>query len=111
MVQKHVGMLSGPRTELETRALAGLPVNASIEEVDRVQPARLENAAQVTTVPGVDLDSLTADRRAAALQKLNAEPCTCGCDFTIAKCRIDDPCCSVSLPLARQIVKQVAEAG
>ena len=48
VVQRHVGLLNPNLTELETRALAGLPVNASIEEVERGQPARLENAAQAT---------------------------------------------------------------
>ena len=48
MVQRHVGMLNAIITEQEMRALAGLPVQASIEEVDRGQPARLENAAQAT---------------------------------------------------------------
>jgi hypothetical protein len=82
-------------------------VNASIEEVDRGQPVRLENAAQVTNIPGVDLGKFPADRRAVALQRLNAAPCTCGCDLTVAKCRIDDPTCGVSLPIARQIVQEL----
>ena len=43
-----------------------------------------------------------------ALQKLNAQPCTCGCDLTVARCRVDDPTCGVSLPLAQQIVKGIA---
>ena len=30
-----------------------------------------------------------------------------GCDLTVARCRVDDPTCGVSLPLAREIVKQV----
>ena len=109
VVQKHVGLLNPVTTEQETRALAGLTVNASIEQVDRFQPGKLENAAQATTIPGVDLASLSADRRTSAIQKLNAEPCTCGCDLTVAKCRIDDPNCSISLPLARRIVQQIAE--
>ena len=109
VVQKHVGLLNPATTEQETRALAGLAVNASIEQVDRFQPVKLENAAQAMTIPGVDLASLSADRRISALQKLNAEPCTCGCDLTLAKCRIDDPNCSISLPLARRIVQQIAE--
>ena len=90
IVQRHVGMLNAMVTEQETRALAGLPVNASIEEVDRAQPAKLENA-QATQIPGVDLTKLSPERRTAALQKLNTEACTCGCDNTVAKCRIDDP--------------------
>jgi thiol-disulfide isomerase/thioredoxin len=109
LVQRHVGMLNAIVTEQEMRALAGLPVSASIEEVERGQPARLENAAQATSIPGVDLAKLTPERRMQALQKLNAEPCTCGCENTVAKCRIDDPKCTTSLPLAQRIVQEIAE--
>jgi thiol-disulfide isomerase/thioredoxin len=108
VVQKHVGMLTPQTTELEVRSLAGLPVNASIEEVDQTQGLKLDNGAQAMTIPGVDLTSLTPARRAEALQKLNAAPCTCGCDLTVAKCRVDDPTCGVSLPLAKDIVKQIS---
>jgi thiol-disulfide isomerase/thioredoxin len=109
IVQKHTGLLNAITAEYETRALAGLAVNASIEEVDRFQPVKLENAAQVTSIPGVDLASLSSDRRLAAIQKLNSEGCTCGCDLTVAKCRVDDPSCSISLPLARKIVQQITD--
>ncbi len=109
VVQRHVGLLNQVVTEQETRALAGLPVNASIEEIDRGQPARLENAAQATEIPGVDLARLTPDQRMAALQKLNTDPCTCGCENTLAKCRIDDPKCTTSLPLAQRVVQDIAE--
>jgi thiol-disulfide isomerase/thioredoxin len=108
VVQKHVGMLTARTTEYEMRHLSGLPVNAAIEEVDQTQGLKLENGAQVMTIPGVDLTKLPAARRAEALQKLNAQPCTCGCDLTVAKCRVDDPSCGVSLPLARTIVAQLA---
>jgi cytochrome c biogenesis protein CcmG/thiol:disulfide interchange protein DsbE len=109
LVQRHVGMLNATVTEQEMRALAGLPVSASIEEVERGQPARLENAAQATSIPGVDLARLSPERRMQALQKLNSEPCTCGCDNTVAKCRIDDPKCATSLPLAQRIVAEISE--
>lgn len=107
IVQKHVGMLIARRTEQETRALAGLPVDASIEEVDQIQGLKLENGAQVRTIPGIDLAAVPASKRAELLEKLNAQSCTCGCDLTVARCRVDDPTCAVSLPLASQIVKQV----
>ena len=110
LVQKHVGMLTARTAEYETRHLAGLPVNVSIEEVDQTQGLKLENGAQLLTIPGVDLAKLTPARRAEALEKLNSQPCTCGCDLTVAKCRVDDPSCGVSLPLARQIVAQIAGA-
>ena len=109
VVQRHVGMLNARLTEQETRSLAGLPVNATIEQVDRAQPARLENAAQATDIPGVDLTRLSPARRTAALQKLNTDPCTCGCENTLAKCRIDDPKCATSLPLAQRVVQEIAD--
>ena len=110
VVQKHVGMLTARTTEYEARHLAGLPVNASIEEVDQSQGLKLnlENGAQAMTIPGIDLASLPLAKRTEALQKLNSQPCTCGCDLTLARCRVDDPTCGVSLPLARQIVKHIA---
>src|SRR2546423_3287148 len=113
VVQKHVGMLRAATTELETRALAGLAVNASIEEVDQTQGLKLalDNGAQAMTIPGVDLAALPVAKRIEALQKLNRQPCTCGCDLTVAKCRVDDPTCGVSLPLARQIVKAISESS
>ena len=110
IVQKHVGMLTARTTEYEARHLAGLPVNASIEEVDQSQGLKLnlEHGAQALTIPGIDLASLPLAKRTEALQKLNSQPCTCGCDLTLARCRVDDPTCGVSLPLAQQIVKHIA---
>jgi thiol-disulfide isomerase/thioredoxin len=108
IVQKHVGMLNPRTTEYEMRALAGLPVNASIEEVDQTQGLKLDKNAQLMTIPGIDLAALPPAKRTEALQKLNTESCTCGCDLTVAKCRVDDPNCGVSLPLGREIVKQIA---
>jgi thiol-disulfide isomerase/thioredoxin len=110
VVQKHVGMLTARTTEYEARHLAGLPANVSIEEVDQTQGLKLDNGAQAMTIPGIDLASLPVAKRTEALQKLNAQPCTCGCDLTVARCRVDDPSCGVSLPLAQQIVKQIAGA-
>jgi thiol-disulfide isomerase/thioredoxin len=108
VVQKHVGMLTARTTEYEMRHLAGLPVNVSIEEIDQTQGLKLENGAQLMSIPGIDLAKLSPAKRTEALQTLNAEACTCGCDLTVAKCRVDDPSCGVSLPLARQIVARLA---
>jgi thiol-disulfide isomerase/thioredoxin len=107
VIQKHVGQLVPSTIDAELRALAGLPVNARIEKVDQTQGLKLENGAQATTIPGVNLAALTPERRTEALQKLNSQPCTCGCDLTVARCRVDDPNCGISLPLARDIVKQI----
>jgi thiol-disulfide isomerase/thioredoxin len=108
IVQKHVGMLRAELTELETRHLSGLPVDVKVEEVDQTQKLELGANAQALTIPGIDLAKLSPAQRTRALEKLNAEGCTCGCDLTLARCRVDDPTCSVSLPLARKIVEQIA---
>ena len=108
IVQKHIGLLSSAATEAEARALAGLPVKASIEYVEQDQPVGLANAAQAKEIPGVDLTKLTPQQRTATLVRLNEEACECGCGLTVAKCRIDDPACGVSLPLARRIVAEMA---
>jgi thiol-disulfide isomerase/thioredoxin len=110
LVQKHVGLLSKATTEHEVRALGGLATTATVERVEPDQPVGLANAAEAKEIPGVDLKPLSAARRVEVLQRLNKEACTCGCDLTIAKCRIDDPACGVSLPIARRIVREMADA-
>jgi thiol-disulfide isomerase/thioredoxin len=108
VVMRHVGMLQGPVTEAETRHLAGLPVDVSVEEVDKDdKPAKLANALQVTSIPGIDLSKLTKEQRIAAITRLNDEPCTCGCNQTLARCRVDDPTCPVSLPKAKELVAAI----
>ncbi|HEY2905546.1 MAG TPA: TlpA disulfide reductase family protein [Vicinamibacterales bacterium] len=109
IVMRHAGTLNAALTEAETRSLAGLPVDAKVEQVDRMQKAQLENGAQAMSIPGIDLAKLTREQRGAALQRLNSEGCTCGCDLSIAKCRIDDPGCGVSLPLAKAMVNQIVK--
>jgi thiol-disulfide isomerase/thioredoxin len=117
LAQKHVGMLNAERTELETLALSGTApdiVVTDAEDEDKARQeeakARVKNAAQANKIPGVDLAELTPEARAKVLEQLNSEHCTCGCDLTLAQCRIDDPTCSVSLPLAQALVKKIAAA-
>jgi thiol-disulfide isomerase/thioredoxin len=110
VVQRHVGILNPATTEAEARSLAGLAVNASIEQIEKDQPTKLANAAQATTIPGVDLTKFSKERRVAAIMKLNDESCTCGCNLSVAKCRVDDPSCKISLPRAQEIVDEIARA-
>jgi thiol-disulfide isomerase/thioredoxin len=110
LAKKHIGMLNASLIETETRALAGLEVDANVELVDDEDKVRLENAAQANKIPGIDLSVLTPEQKTRALQTLNTERCTCGCALTVAQCRVDDPNCTVSLPLAKDIVKKIAAA-
>jgi thiol-disulfide isomerase/thioredoxin len=108
LARKHVGFMNIRQTEGTARALAGLSVNARVERVD--DPGRLtaESIAQITEIPGVELASLPADKRPQVVQALNAEKCTCNCDLSVAKCRLDDPSCAYSLPIAQSIVQRFA---
>ena len=110
VVQKHVGLLNPAITEQEARSLAGLPTRASVEyvEYEDVNKRLIKNAAQATKIPGVEIEKLSPAARTVALQKLNADNCTCGCALTLAACRINDPTCGISLPIARRVVQEAA---
>ena len=107
IVQRHVGLLNGPLTEHEVRALAGLPTDATVEVVADVGQVLEANAAYATEIPGVPLDRLSSRQKAEALAKLNTEHCNCGCGLTLALCRIKDPTCTISLPLAQKLVAAI----
>jgi len=106
IVQKHVGLLNPALVEQETRVLAKLDTSATVEWVEDKGEVLLANAAQATDVPGLALEKLTAGQRTTALKRLNEEPCTCGCGLTVAQCRINDPSCGISLPIAKKIVEE-----
>ena len=91
--------------------LLGLNVNARVERVEDADRIRLNKAAQAKEIPGVDLTKLTAEKRTAAIKALNADDCKCGCGLTLAECRINDPDCKISLPLAQDVVKKIAEGN
>jgi thiol-disulfide isomerase/thioredoxin len=106
---RHVGMLDPGKTELETQYLSGTLTNVKVERVEDETKALLARAAQATEIPGVDLTKMTPARRTEALKVLNEENCTCGCGLTLAACRINDPECSVSLPIAQKIAEQIGK--
>jgi len=116
LAQKHVGMLNASLTELETQALAGTHPEITVlsaEEEDKARAqedkARVQSAAESNKIPGIDLSKLSPEKRAKVLETLNSEHCSCGCGLTVAQCRLDDPTCNVSLPLAKQLVDKIAK--
>ena len=110
LAQKHIGMLNAQLTELETQALTGTNPNLQIVDAEEEDKARVASAAQANKIPGIDLAVLTPEKRAKVLQTLNSEHCSCGCGLTLAQCRVDDPTCDVSLPLAQDLFKKIASA-
>jgi thiol-disulfide isomerase/thioredoxin len=107
VVQTHVGLINPGVLEQETRFLAGLDPSITVDLVDEDLHGRLVNAAQATEIPGLDLTVLTPEQRTTALQRLNEEGCSCGCQLTLAQCRINDSSCGFSLPLAEQLVAEI----
>ena len=107
MMQKHIGQIRPAQIELETRVLANLPVDAEVQYEPDNKEAVLAKNARATEIPGVDLAVLTPDQKTVALNRLNDEPCDCGCGLTIAQCRINDSTCAVSPKLAANILAEV----
>lgn len=105
-VQKHIGLINPAIYELEARVLAGIPTDVNVEKVEDTGKVLLANAALATDIPGVDLTGLAPDRKKAALKRLNDEHCTCGCGLTLAQCRINDPSCEISPPIAQRLVEE-----
>jgi thiol-disulfide isomerase/thioredoxin len=106
VVTKHAGLYSMDSYIQEIRALLGQPVEARIETFADTGQLFLKNAANATELPGVNLAGLTPEQKKAALHRLNAESCTCGCNLTLSQCRVNDTECPVSGKLAAQVVKR-----
>jgi thiol-disulfide isomerase/thioredoxin len=112
VVQKHVGLFPMQVYDDEIRALLGMPVQAKIETFEDTGQIFLKNADLATEIPGVSFKGLTPAQRKLALKRMNTEHCTCGCNLTIAQCRLTDPSCLTSQRLAEQIVAEIrAGAG
>ena len=107
VVRTHVGLINAGVLEQEIRFLAAIDSDITVDIVNEDPHGRLVNAAQATEIPGLDLTTLAPEQRVTALQRLNAEGCTCACQLTLAQCRINDSTCGFSLPLAEQVVAEI----
>src|SRR6266480_3852014 len=86
-------------------ALLGLPIgNVRVETFDDTGQIFIKNAVRATELPGVDLSKLTPEQKIVALHKFNAEGCTCGCQYTLAQCRIYDRNCQISKGATEKII-------
>ncbi len=108
VVQKHVGLFNPVLYETEVRALLGMPIGAKVETFEDTGEIFLKHADRASMLPGVNMTNLTPEQRAVALRKLNAETCSCGCNYTLAQCRIYDPPCTVSRDRAAAIIKELS---
>jgi thiol-disulfide isomerase/thioredoxin len=108
VVQKHIGLRDPELYEMEVRALLGLPINARVETFEDTGEIFLKHANRASELPGVDMTNLTPAQKTVALHRMNAETCTCGCQYTLAQCRIYDSACRVSRERSAKIVAECA---
>ena len=105
VVQKHEGFHDPVLYEVEIRSLLGLPIgNVKVETFEDTGQVFLKHADRATQLPGVDMSKLTPEQRTVALHKFNAESCKCGCQYTLAQCRIWDRNCEVSKAATGKII-------
>jgi thiol-disulfide isomerase/thioredoxin len=109
IVQKHEGLRDPVLYETEIRALLSLPIgDVKVETFEDTGQIFLKNATRATELPGVNLSKLTPEQKTVALHKFNAETCTCGCQYTLAQCRIYDRNCEVSKTATAKIIASLA---
>ena len=102
--------------------LAGL-VWAMAPARARFQPAPLHPApagcprgatdfvpSDATEIPGAELSSFSTAQRNHLFYRLNMEPCPCGCNTSIAACRISHPTCPMGKDLVERIVAEESAA-
>jgi thiol-disulfide isomerase/thioredoxin len=108
IVQKHEGLRNPILYEVEIRSLLGLSIgNVKVETFEDTGQIFLKNADRASELPGVDMSKLTPEQKVAALHKFNAENCNCGCQFTLAQCRIYDRNCQVSKERTSKIIAAI----
>lgn len=62
----------------------------------------------LTEIPDPSLDALPPAARNRALLRMNMQPCPCGCNLSVASCRVSNPNCEASADLAKQIIAEEA---
>jgi hypothetical protein len=103
IVQRHVNRC----TDATERFIARDLDTPAVIEFVRHRPGPHRERRVRHEIPGVDLTSVTTKQKESILKRLNTEKCTCGCDRTLAGCRIEDPACQTSLPAAKKVAAEV----
>jgi len=111
VVQKHIGLRDPELYEMEVRALLGLPISARVETFEDTGEIFLKHADRASELPGVDMTRLTPAQKTVALHRMNEDTCTCGCQYTLAQCRIYDSACRVSKERTTKIVAECANGA
>jgi hypothetical protein len=60
----------------------------------------------ITDLPGLDIALLSRERRNHVLLRLNMEPCTCGCNGSVAFCLLSHARCEACRQQAKEIIAE-----
>lgn len=108
--QKNHGANPYQVFDTEVRSLLGMPVTGvKVTRIDQLSP---NGKVGTIDIPGIaaELKELTPPQRQKVLAKLNDQACTCGCEWSLATCRVQDPACGFSLPQSKQVIAAVRAA-
>ena len=94
------------RTALGLCALAGVLLAAT----PATAAPETKPVTELSDIKEIDFTGLTDAQKKTALRVMNANPCNCGCQKTVAQCRRDMPnSCRRSLIFARTVVDSIRE--
>jgi hypothetical protein len=71
-------------------------------------PGRQFVPSNLISVHEPSLERLPADKKTAALVRLNTTACTCGCQLSVVFCRAMNSACATSKPMLEKIVSEVS---
>lgn len=67
--------------------------------------------SNITKIQDPPLTGLDPEQRLRVLRRLNFEACPCGCNQSIAECRVNHSQCKVCRPLAARILEDIKVAA
>ena len=107
VVQKHVGLWNPAVYETEIRALLGMPIMAKVETFEDKVKFFSHTPTAPPNFPELTSPNLHLSKKRPRFTVLTPTPCTCGCKFTLAQCRIWDSACAVSKAATEKIIAEV----
>jgi thiol-disulfide isomerase/thioredoxin len=98
-------LLAMSPTAENTNFKPGLAAGTSTK-IDLGDPAAIDSE-----IPGLNLNKLTAAQKETLKKQLVEQHCSCGCNFTLLKCRQVDRACRLSLKLAQEQMDKILKTG
>jgi len=82
------------------------PAPLLLQDTPCPQVAGQFTPTNITDLPGLDLASLNKERRNHVLMQLNMEPCSCGCNGSIAFCLASHARCETCRQRAKEVIAE-----